>query len=381
MEFFLIVFMPIALLTLLVGGAAALTWRCAHSAGAIWIFWIPAAVIHAGWWWLTELPETVAAVVRWFAIVWIGTIIAAALLLVLFAATKLVSRLLGGGDANEGKTIAVFGALSLAVGLIASLGSTGDARIREEIVEISDLPPGLNGVRIANLADVHIGRFVTVADLDRAIRRIDARGVDYLVVTGDLIDDFTQLDPTLDALERSKALPVVSILGNHERMGDIEATLAAYRQRRRTRLLINDVVDLKHKGASIRFVGVDYPMSDDGGHVASSARQGKLLRDFANKAFAPANRRGLTVALSHHPEFFPYAAARGARLTLAGHTHGGQVALFGRPIVQAYRYMAGRHVIGDAHLDVSTGFGQWLPLRIGVSREIVILKLVRAWRR
>jgi len=378
MEFFLIVFIPIALLTLLVGAAAALIWRRARSAAAICIFWAPAAVIHAGWWLLPELHEGVAAVVRWFAIVWIGTILAGAILFVPFAAIKVVSRLSGRGDANEGEIITVFGTLSLTLGLIASVGSTSDAYIREETVEIRDLPSGLEGVRIANLADVHIGRFVTISDLDRAIRRINAHGVDYLVVTGDLIDDFTQLDRTLAALEDSKALPVVSILGNHERMGDIEATLAAYSQRQRTRLLVNDVVNLEHKGSSIRFVGVDYPMSEDGGHMASPARQDKLLRDFADRVFAQADGRGLTVALSHHPEFFPYAAARGARLTLAGHTHGGQVELFGRPIVQAYRYMAGRYRIGDAHLDVSTGFGYWLPLRIGVPREIVILKLVRA---
>ena len=378
MEFFLIVFIPIALLTLLVGGAAALTWRCARSMGAIWIFWAPAAVIHAGWWLLPELHEGVAAVVRWFAIVWIGTIIAGAILFVPFAAIKVVSRLSGRGDANEGVTITIFGTLSLTLGLIASVGSASDAYIREETVAIRDLAPGLEGVRIANLADVHIGRFVTTSDLRHAVRRINSYQVDYLVMTGDLIDDFTQLDRTFDAIEESKALPVVSILGNHERMGDIVATLAAYGQRQRTRLLINDVVDLKHRGSSIRFVGVDYPMAEDGGHMASPAHQDKLLRDFADRAFAQARGGGLTVALSHHPEFFPYAAARGSRLTLAGHTHGGHVELFGRPIVKAYRYMAGRYIIGDAHLDVSTGFGQWLPLRIGVPREIVILKLVRA---
>ncbi|HEX8258239.1 MAG TPA: metallophosphoesterase [Allosphingosinicella sp.] len=378
MEFFLIVFLPIAFLTLVVGGAAAFTWRCARSAGAIWMFWAPAAVIHAGWWLLPELDEGVAAIVRWFAIVWIGAILAGAILFVPFAAIKVAGRLSGRGEADDGVMITTYGTLALALGLIASVGSTSEARIREEIVAIRDLPAGLDGVRIANLADVHIGRFVTVADLGRAIRRIDARGADYLVVTGDLIDDFSQLDRTLGALETSKALPVLSILGNHERMGDIEATLAAYGRRRRTRLLINDLVDLEHEGAAIRFVGIDYPMAEDGGHVASPARQDRLLRDFAGRAFARGQGRGLTVALSHHPGFFPFAAARGARLTLAGHTHGGQVALSGRPIVEAYRYMAGRYRIGEAHLDVSRGFGHWLPLRIGVPRETVILTLVRA---
>jgi len=80
------------------------------------------------------------------------------------------------------------------------------------------------------------------------------------------------------------------------------------------------------------------------------------------------------LALSHHPDFFPFAASHGAALTLAGHHHGGQVRLFGRPL-RAYTYLHGPYRLGDAHLDVTAGVGHWLPVRIGVPREIVIVTL------
>ena len=83
------------------------------------------------------------------------------------------------------------------------------------------------------------------------------------------------------------------------------------------------------------------------------------------------------MALSHHPDFFAFAAARGAVLTLASHTHGGQVALFGRPLIAAYYYMHGPYTLGTSHLDVSAGVGHWLPLRVSVPREVVIVTLSR----
>ena len=84
------------------------------------------------------------------------------------------------------------------------------------------------------------------------------------------------------------------------------------------------------------------------------------------------------VAFSHHPEFFPIAAATGAQLTLASHTHGGQVGLFGRPLIKAYDYVHGPFAQAGASLDVSAGAGQWLPVRLFMPREVVVITLRQA---
>jgi len=84
----------------------------------------------------------------------------------------------------------------------------------------------------------------------------------------------------------------------------------------------------------------------------------------------------LVLCLTHHPSFFPYAAQKGAHLTLAGHTHGGQVALLGMPLFWfAFEFMLGRYKSKDSHLYVSGGTGHWLPFRLGVPPEVTILTL------
>jgi predicted MPP superfamily phosphohydrolase len=140
---------------------------------------------------------------------------------------------------------------------------------------------------------------------------------------------------------------------------------------------VNGSVVIPHRGGSVRVVGADYPLDASGGHVLPPPQQDAAMRDFAARAFAGATRGETIIALSHHPEFFRIAAARGAVLTLASHTHGGHVRLGGRPLVAAYDYMHGPYRRGDAHLDVSAGVGHWLPLRIGAPREIVIVTLRR----
>ena len=105
-------------------------------------------------------------------------------------------------------------------------------------------------------------------------------------------------------------------------------------------------------------------------------------QDAAMSARADAAFSGLVagetiLALSHHPAFFPFAAEHGAQLTLASHTHGGQIQVFGRPLIDAYPYLHGLYRRGDSYLDVSAGFGHWLPIRFGVPREIVIVTLRR----
>ena len=84
--------------------------------------------------------------------------------------------------------------------------------LRREQIRILDLPPGLDGFRVANLGDVHFGRFIDVNELARGVAAINDEKVDMLAITGDLADDVSQFDTSNQ---------VVAILGNHEKMGDL----------------------------------------------------------------------------------------------------------------------------------------------------------------
>jgi uncharacterized protein len=159
-------------------------------------------------------------------------------------------------------------------------------------------------------------------------------------------------------------------------MADLGKILSIYHQHKdRITLLLNENIAIRRGGATLHIVGVSYPMNPRGGHFLPHPEQQAAMSAQANAAFAGLTNGETIVALSHHPAFFPFAASHGAQLTLASHTHGGQLRLFGHPVVDVYPYLQGRYQEGAAYLDVSAGFGHWLPIRFGVPREIVIITL------
>jgi predicted MPP superfamily phosphohydrolase len=154
--------------------------------------------------------------------------------------------------------------------------------------------------------------------------------------------------------------------------------LAIYgRHRAHIDLLINENTAINRGAATLHIVGVDFPLNHLGRRLPRGAPQDAAMSAQADQAFTGLNSGETIVALSHQPEFFPFAASHGAQLTLASHTHGGQLRLFGRPVIDAFPYLQGIYRHGDSYLDVSAGFGHWLPIRFGVPREIVIDTLRR----
>lgn len=137
----------------------------------------------------------------------------------------------------------------------------------------------------------------------------------------------------MHALEQSNAPnKIVAVLGNHEEMGDLPRILSIYdRHKSRIDLLVNKSVAITRDGATLRIVGVDFPMNPRGGHLLPRPELNAAMSAQADAAFAGLPKGETILALSHHPAFFEFAAAHGAQLTLASHTHGGQLRLFGRP--------------------------------------------------
>jgi predicted MPP superfamily phosphohydrolase len=372
---FLAVFIPSLVLTLIVGAFLPLNWRVARTPRALVAFWGVALLVHLAWLAIPQLGAFMP-VARWLAILWLGSMLAALMLLIPFAVLTALSNRYRLHAASTYLPIAYVMCFLLAGGIL-SLTSTASFIVRQEDVRIPGLPADLDGFRIANLGDVHIGRFIDTKELARGINIINEQKVDLLVVTGDLIDDERQLESSMQILEQSNTpYKTVAILGNHEEMGDLPKILSMYAQHKaRISLLSNENIAITRGGATLHIVGVDYPMNPKGGHMLPRPEQNAAMNSQANTAFAGVVQGETILALSHHPAFFPFAAAHGAQLTLASHTHGGQLRLFGRPLIDAYPYLQGLYRRGDSYLDVSAGFGHWLPIRFGVPREIVIVTL------
>jgi uncharacterized protein len=84
--------------------------------------------------------------------------------------------------------------------------------------------------------------------------------------------------------------------------------------------------------------------------------------------------------MSHRPDAFDHAAVRGIDLTLAGHTHGGQIGMFGRSVFESYwpeRYLWGRYERNGSQLYTSAGVGHWFPFRLGCPPEAPVIELTR----
>jgi uncharacterized protein len=139
------------------------------------------------------------------------------------------------------------------------------------------------------------------------------------------------------------------------------------------------------------------PMLIEGGHTIDVGGQrirlsgaddprflGRQSADFfartVDAALDGAPSDAFHILLSHRPEGFAAAKKNGVQLTLAGHTHGAQIGIGGRSILEPLlpdKYFWGPYQEGGSRLYTSSGAGHWFPFRLGCPREAPVLKLVR----
>lgn len=286
---------------------------------------------------------------------------------------------------NEGRRQALAGlafpAVTLSLGGWGSLQASAGFVTKEVELPIRNWPKALDGFRIGQITDTHVGDFVSVRTVKEAVDALNRERVHLQVMTGDLIDDLYYLEPTFDALERCQApYGMLAVLGNHEKMRGrlrpVLSTYAARRQRGLVRLLVDESEVIQHNGTPLRVIGVDYPMRENSMHSLGREERMALMKQSARRTFgALHDETAARLCLSHHPEFFPLAAERGVGVTLSGHTHGGQIAVFGESLFPIYDYMLGHYSLGDSHLYVSGGTGHWLPYRVGVPTEVTVITI------
>ena len=205
--------------------------------------------------------------------------------------------------------------------LAAVYGATvGRLRYRVVTVDVplAHLPPNLDGLRIVHLSDLHIGDFMPCAAIRRAVDMINAVRPDLAVLTGDLITN--EHDPLEDGIAELSRLQVPlgvwGCHGNHERWAGVEAQMQALFARHGMHVLRQQCVELSWCGGRFNLIGVD-----DQRERAHPGEPSSMLRSIAGLVRSDIPN----ILLSHNPETFPRAAALGIELSLAGHTHGGQI--------------------------------------------------------
>lgn len=184
------------------------------------------------------------------------------------------------------------------------------ARVVERELRVRDLDPRHDGVRIAQLSDIHVGRNTPEAHVRAAIAAANSAAPDLVVLTGDYVcwrrHEAELAGHQLDGLTAPR---VLAVLGNHDYF-TWGAGVAAALEGNGYEVLRNQTTVANVRGAPLAVVGVDDPVT---------------RHDDLDAAFAGAPAGMTKLVLCHAPDAAPALAQRGADVVLSGHTHGGQI--------------------------------------------------------
>jgi predicted MPP superfamily phosphohydrolase len=280
-------------------------------------------------------------------------------------------------------------------------------RVLEQDLVLETLPVELDGLRIAQLSDIHIGSFMPVREIRRAVGMANDLRADLTVVTGDFLTEAGDpLEACIAELAQLRApLGVWGCNGNHEIYAGAEALAAELFSRYGMKLLRQERAEIRYNGRAFHLLGVDYQRERNPNNGTKRIALTEIESLVQSNMFH--------ILLSHNPNSFLRAAELGIDLSLAGHTHGGQIrveildadvspARFFTPYIEGlYRRPLGassKDTDFDLRTGVSTGAAQanqaafagslmyvnrglgtiGAPVRLGVPPEITLHTLRRA---
>lgn len=235
--------------------------------------------------------------------------------------------------------------------------------VEEKTLQVPNLPPGLDGLKIAHLADLHMSGRIGSDYYAQIVDLTNEWGPDLVALTGDLVENVPTLDtiaPTIGRLTAPSG--VYFVLGNHDDHGDADEL--------RRRLTAHGHIDLGGrwqdldiKNTKLRLAGNERPWFYPAADLAS--------------ATVPAD---VTLALVHSPDQITWSRRHGVSLVLAGHNHGGQICLpivgpIVTPSLHGVRYASGVFRHGQTVMHVTRGSGTLAPIRWNCPPELALLTL------
>jgi hypothetical protein len=266
---------------------------------------------------------------------------------------------------DSGATAVIAGSfVALAAGSLAALRGP---RVREVEIRIENLDPALEGLRIVQITDLHIGPTIGARYVERVVRLANALEPDLFALTGDFVDGpVARLAPHVAPLAGLEpAGRAFFVPGNPEYYSGAAPWIAHFKTLG-FRVLLNEPVMIGLRGALVLVGGVVDP-------AGREAPRPDLAASGAHKA-------AFRLLLAHNPKLAPLGAAAGFDLQLSGHTHAGQFF----PWTLAIHLVHAPHVSGLSRsgrmwVYVSAGTGTWgPPVRFGSQPELTLTRLARA---
>jgi hypothetical protein len=265
----------------------------------------------------------------------------------------------------------VFTLIFFGAGAVVAVAAvrTQDLDITTDELASPDIPEEFDGARVVFLADVHTGPFFSREKTADLVDAVNALEPDVIVLGGDYVGGRVDAAPDFyaEATGFEAPLGVYAVLGNHDVWEGADEARAGL-ETAGIELLDNDTATVELDGASIRLGGVQDLYTGDPDVEATG--EGIEPDEFA-------------ILVSHNPDVFPRgldATPDTWDLALAGHTHGGQIALGeAKPVVTSMygdRFSGGWTTEDGTPVLVTRGVGTvTVPVRIGAPPEVHVITL------
>ena len=257
--------------------------------------------------------------------------------------------------------------VALVTGGVALRGGLRPPVLERVSFEIARWPRELDGFRIAQISDIHIGPILDRRFAEHVVERVNALQPDLVAVTGDLVDGSVrhlaeEVAPFAGLRGRHG---VFFVTGNHDHLSHAPSWVSAVKKLG-MRVLRNERVRIGEDGACFDLVGVD----DHHGHLIGHGAED------LDAALAGRDPETPAVLLGHDPTTSRRARREAIDLQLSGHTHGGQLWPFRYFVRLVIPWVAGSYRDGRAQLYVSRGAGFWgPPMRLFAPAEITEITL------
>lgn len=371
-------------------------------------FWIPTGLSFAALiWWQVADPYSINASVRNWIITGVFATYFSKLIGIIFLLIDDIQRLVRWvaglfqkkSEALPGEPITrsqfltqaavIASAVPFGAMVYGIVSGAHDYRVRKVTVKLPNLPKSFDGLRIAQLSDIHSGSFFNKTAVKGGVELVLNEKPDLIFFTGDLVNnESVEVKDYINVFDKLKApLGVYSVTGNHD-YGDYKNWTSQSAKQQNFKdlieahrllgfdLLMNEHRFIEQGGEKLALIGIE----NWGG--GGFAKYGKL-----DQAYAGTDAAAVKLLLSHDPSHWDAQVRPNYKdidIAFAGHTHGFQ---FGvelgdfkwSPSQYAYKQWAGLYTEGNQHLYVNRGFGYLgYPGRIGMPPEITVMELKRA---
>ncbi|MBT9174874.1 MAG: 3',5'-cyclic adenosine monophosphate phosphodiesterase CpdA [candidate division WS2 bacterium] len=230
-----------------------------------------------------------------------------------------------------------------------------------------DLPSSYEGFKIVFITDIHYGPFFSLPRLQNLVEKVKVLNPDLIILGGDYVYKSQKyIEPCFEVLKELKApWGVFGVLGNHDHWENANLTRKSMKNAG-IKLLDNQAEWLEKEGERIKIGGV-----------------GDFYEDFQNlkPTVQDVVEEDLVILISHNPDFVDEIKSRKIDLVLSGHTHGGQVTVFGlwapfSPFTYKPKFRTGVIETENTVVMVSNGIGTvFLPLRFFARPQVMIIYL------